>query len=454
MPPDAVQAAAERAAGPQPLWAIVPAASRARSIRRAARVVLDELDALAGLLAVEAGLPRTEALLAELLPTVGALHALADDGPRAIAARRIGRIPLLRAGRRAAVLHAPAGVVGIAGGDASPFAELLLEVAAALLAGNGVVMVPAIAAPGERVRAVLVRAGIPGELVQVLHGPEAAAGLEDVCDTVVAAVPAGDAGTMLVLRNAPVARTVDGALWAAFAGAGQSPAAVGRLIVPRAQADALVDGITAGAGRLRVGDPRAPDTEIGPLRTADRAALVAELVEDAVARGATLVCGGRGSATLVSPVVLRDVPLEARVQHEPVPGPVLAVTEVADERAAIALAREATGAVSVWSGDRGHGDRIARTLPAELTWVNEHGFTEPSAAVRIARHVEVHQLASQPARLRGARRLPYDPELVVAATAAARLRHGRESERAATLRDGALPLARVTVRLAREALRR
>ena len=81
MPDDVVEAAAERAAGPQPLWALVPAEARARSTRQAARIVLDELDPLADLLAAEAGLPRTEALLAELLPTAAALHALADDGP-------------------------------------------------------------------------------------------------------------------------------------------------------------------------------------------------------------------------------------------------------------------------------------------------------------------------------------------------------------------------------------
>jgi hypothetical protein len=71
--------------------------------------------------------------------------------------------------------------------------------------------------------------------------------------------------------------------------------------------------------------------------------------------------------------------------------------------------------------------------------------------VRLARHVSPRRLASQPPRVRSARWLPYDPALVRARTAAARLLHGRESERVAALREGALPLARVAMKAARAA---
>ena len=74
--------------------------------------------------------------------------------------------------------------------------------------------------------------------------------------------------------------------------------------------------------------------------------------------------------------------------------------------------------------------------------------------MRLADHVAPRQLASQPTRLRSARWLPYDPALLGAATASARLLHGRASERWSALRAGALPLARTAVRLGREALTR
>src|SRR5215208_2114085 len=85
--------AIDRAAGAQPLWALVAPRDRARYLRRAAMAVLDELDELADLLAAEAGQPRSEAMLAELLPSVGGIQGLAADGPSALSDRRLGPVP-------------------------------------------------------------------------------------------------------------------------------------------------------------------------------------------------------------------------------------------------------------------------------------------------------------------------------------------------------------------------
>lgn len=450
--------AVERARGPQPLWAQVPAHARARYLRRTAQAILDELDTLADLLAEETGIPRTEGLLAELLPSVGGLHGLAEDGPGALADKRMGRIPALRAGRRSTLLQAPVGVVGVRGGTASPWAEATLEVGAALLAGDGVVYAPSAHHSARRLLSALERAGVPEGLVQIVHGPEASAALDEHCEHVSEGISPTVKGTMLVLDGAPAGRTVPGALWAAFAGAGRHEAAVGRVIVTSGEADALARGLEAGARRLRVGDPRQAGTEVGPLRSGEDLACLEELLADARDRGAEVLCGGAVKVdglqgTFFAPAVLRRVPRDARVLHEPVPGPVLSLVEASSEADAIAIAEGALS-VSVWAGDRAHAERVARTLGAPLSWVNEHGVASPAAPVRLARHVSPRQLASQPTRLRSARWLPYDPSLVRASTAVARLMHGRESERFGALREGAIPLARTAARLAREALGR
>jgi acyl-CoA reductase-like NAD-dependent aldehyde dehydrogenase len=445
----------------QPLWAAVPARARAHYLRRAAQAVLDELDRLALLIARETGRPRSEALLAELLPSVGALHALADDGPPALADQRLGRPSLLRAGRRAVLVQAPAGLVGVCGRNASPWAEPLLETAASLLAGNAVLLMPAAPLSGERMAAAFIRAGVPGELVAVLHGPAA------VSDPAVPRVDrvvdlgADDAkATMLVLDGAPLEATVSGALWAAFAGAGRHPAAVGRLVVAPGPAEPLLDALVAGARRLTVGDPQHADVEVGPLASHEDLEAVERLVAEAEAGGAERLCGGRLElpgldGAFCAPIVLRGVREDARLMREMPPGPLLAVLEASSEEQAIALAGEhADAAISVWTDGRRHGERVARSLGAELAWVNEHGQSVPSVPVRLARHVAPQRLASQPPRVRSARWLPYDPQLVRASTAAARLLHGRESERVSALREGALPVARVALRAARAAARR
>ncbi len=437
-------------AGPQPLWALVPVAGRARFLRRTAAAILDELEPLADRLASDLGQPRTEALLAELLPSVGGLHDLADNGPKALRDRRLGRIPALRAGRRTLLVNAPLGVVGLRAGASSPWAEPVLEAGAALLAGNGVVL----AAPmAEAIRGAFLRAGVPAELIAAAEEDAALEG----CDQVVEMHPPRQKGTMLVLDGAPLERTVSGALWAAFAGGGRHRAAVGRIVCVPSVTGPLVDALVAGAGRLRAGDPRLADTEVGPLGSSEQRAHVEALVREAVEGGATQQCGGPLDlpfpGAFYAPAVLRGVAAGARILHEEVPGPVLAVVEAASEAEAISLARGAP-TVSVWTGDRALGERVARGLGAEVAWVNEHGHSLPGGTVRVAAHIDVRRLASQPTRLRSARWLPYDPVLVRASTTTALVMHGREGDRLANLRRGALPFARTAMKLAREALER
>lgn len=391
---------ADGARGPQPLWASVPPAARARYLRRAAQAVLDEVESLADALAAEAGVPRTEALLAELLPSVAGLHELADAGPGALGDQRLGRGPL----RRSVLFHAPLGVVGIRGGNGSPWAEPALEAAAALLAGNGVVLAGPHPALGRRLAAALGRAGLPDELVTV--GDDLAG-----CDQVLESGRTGPKASMIVLEGAPVDRVVAGALWAAFARGGHGVASLGRIVTVGGVTEPLVRGLEAGAHAIAVGDPRDPATELSaPAR-----------------------------------------PRIVRGEHAG-DGPVLSIVEVSDADAAIAVCAGAP-AVSVWAADPAVGERIARVLDVELTWVNEHGDASVAAPVRIARHTCVRQLASRSIRLRYARWLPHDPTLVRAADTAARVMYGRESERLATIRAGGPSFVLAAARMIRETRR-
>jgi Aldehyde dehydrogenase family len=293
----------------------------------------------------------------------------------------------------------------------------------------------------------------------VRHGDLAAATLGDACASVCDLARPRPKGTMLVLAGAPLGQAVEGALWAGFSGAGRHPSAVGRVVVVPALAAPLAAGLEAAARRLRVGDPADPGTEVGPLPSAAELETVERLVAAAEADGAERLCGGPVtvpglSGAFFAPAVLRGVRADAELLRDPPRGPVLALVEAPDEAAAIALADAGdSGALSVWAGDRDRGERIARRMRAELTWVNQHAHASAAAPVRIGRHVRVRQLASQPPSLRSARRLPYDATLVRARVATARLLHGRESERAAVLRTGLRPIARTVVRLARDARR-
>ena len=106
----------------------------------------------------------------------------------------------------------------------------------------------------------------------------------------------GGKDPMLVLADAPLDHAVSGALWGGFANAGQTCSGIERVYVIRELADRFIAQVVAGARALRVGDPLSWDTEIGPMVSREQYELVAELIDDAVAAGAQLHCGGPLSA--------------------------------------------------------------------------------------------------------------------------------------------------------------
>src|SRR3954452_22036121 len=170
--PEDVQGIVDEVAQVQPLWAQLPLAERARHLRRAAQVILDEIDEIRDLIAREQGKPRTEAYLMEIVPTVDALHWVAAAGPEILADEKIRTPQPFFKTKRSTFTYEPLGVVGVIAPWNYPWTIPLGEVALALMAGNGVVLKPASLTPliGDRIREVFERAGLPEGLVRTVHG--------------------------------------------------------------------------------------------------------------------------------------------------------------------------------------------------------------------------------------------------------------------------------------------
>ena len=235
----------------------------------------------------------------------------------------------------------------------------------------------------------------------------------------------------------------------------------------------------AGAEALRVGHPRDPNTEIGPLLAADRVERLIELIDEAVAGGATLHCGGPRSVGSLSgaffaPAVLTDVPADARLLREDAPGPWLAIEDVGGEEEGIARCNAGIGGLgaSVWTADPHKGARVAHEIRAGMVWMNDHVVSRaepqlPWGAVHgvghrpRARRRRVARLGRAEARHVGSGRRaacrggsPTTTRSVAAWRALARLRSVRDADRERGWRVGALPLARVAARSVKAARRR
>ncbi|MBJ7332062.1 MAG: aldehyde dehydrogenase family protein [Solirubrobacteraceae bacterium] len=500
--PERVADEVAAAASVQPLWAQLRLVDRARYLRRAAQAVIDEWEPLSELLIREGGRPRAEVATMELLPAIDTLQWIAEAGPKVLGPRRIGVTRSLHPVKRSRLTYAPLGVVAVLTPAAEPFATPLGDVAVALMAGNAVVLAPSAYAPlaAERVLRVLTRAGIPEGLVRVLHGgPEVGRELvrakvaqirftgsddagRDVHATLArelhrAAIDVGGRDAMLVLADADRERVAAGAVWAAFAHGGQCGGSVKRAYVVADRAEQFLADVCELASALRVGDPRLPEVEIGPPLAADRIDTVMSLVDEAVAGGATLHCGGAVdvpglTGPALAPMVLSGVPGDARLRTEAIPGPVLMVDTVADEDEAIARVDADRGGlgVSVWTADRHRGTRIARELRTGMVWGNDHFVTRAmpqlpwgavgGAGLGRARGEDALRASAEPKLVtwdppsgHAAWWQPYDATAVAAWRAFAQLRSARDRDRETALKSGVLPLARIAARTARAARR-
>jgi len=501
--PDGVGAAVARAAEVQRLWAQLRLSDRARYFARAAQAVIDEWDELANVIVAEQGRPIAEAQSMELLPAVENLQWLAEDGPRVLAPERLGLSRTLQPVKRARLTFEPLGVVAVLTPGAEPFATPLGDVAIALMGGNGVVLHPSplAALAAERIGRVFLRAGLPEGLLQIVHGgPQTARALvsapqiahvrftgaspagRDVGEACArelkrATIEVGGKDPMLVLADANIPRAVAGALWGAFANAGQSGGSLARAYVLEERFERFTAGVVAGARGLRIGHPAEVATEIGPLLAADRAERLVALIDEAVAAGATLHCGGPLSidsldGAFFAPAVLTGVAGEARLLREDAPGPWLAIEPVATEQEGIARCNDGVGGLgaSVWTADPHKAARIAREIRAGMVWCNDHlvtrslpqlpwgavhgaGVGRARGAVALRASVEPKLVTWDPPAGRMPWWHPYDAEVVVAWRSLARMRSLRDSDRGRGWRQGARPLGRVVGRTLK-ALRR
>ena len=169
--PERIQSVVDDVAEVQPFWAQLPLGDRARYMRRAAQVIIDNLDELTLLLSREQGKPRNESYTMELLPTIDSLRWIAENGPGILAGERIA-MPVFLKQKSARFTYEPLGVVGVIAPWNYPWSIPFGEVAIALMCGNGVVLKPASLTPliGQRIQEVFERAGLPQGLVRAVHG--------------------------------------------------------------------------------------------------------------------------------------------------------------------------------------------------------------------------------------------------------------------------------------------
>ncbi|HEY7398839.1 MAG TPA: aldehyde dehydrogenase family protein [Gaiellaceae bacterium] len=390
----AVDAAAEAFPG----WWQAPPAEKQRIFLKAADVLESRAEEVAGWLTRETG--ATFGFSMFQLHFVPGLFRQAA----ALAYAPIGEVIPSDNGKFAMGLRRPVGVVGAI----APWnAALILSarsIAAPLALGNTVVLKPSELSPyagGLLWGEIFAEAGLPpGVLNVVTHAPGEAAGIGDelVENPAVrrlnftgssatgrrlaeaagrhlkrVVLELGGYNPLIVLADADVDYAVNASAFGAFMHQGQICMSTRKIIVERPIADEFTEALAAKTKTLKAGDPSEQDTIIGPLITAGALDLVKGRVDDAVAKGATLLAGGEAVGACYQATLLADVPADSDFAREETFGPVAAIEVVDSADDAIERANATPYGLSsgIITQDADRGLALAQKIDAGIVHVND-----------------------------------------------------------------------------------
>ncbi len=302
----------------------------------------------------------------------------------------------------------PLGVVAALVPWNSPLLLLSWKLAPALAAGNTIVIKPSeyTSASTLRFAELFAEAGFPPGVVNVVTGFGDPVGSALVRHPKVAkvaftgggaggrAVYTAAAGTFkhvtlelggksanIVFADAHREDAVKGVISGIFAATGQTCIAGSRLLIEESIHDEFVEEVVAFARQARLGDPRDPETQVGPVTTQAQFEKVLSYVQSARDEGATVALGGRpgtapecGNGRFVEPTILTGVRNDMKVAQEEIFGPVLAVIPFKDLEDAVRIANDSAYglAAGVWTSNMRTAHRMAALLDAGMVWINTY----------------------------------------------------------------------------------
>jgi succinate-semialdehyde dehydrogenase/glutarate-semialdehyde dehydrogenase len=400
-------AAVEAAARAAPGWAATVPRKRSEILRRCFELMTERAEMLAKLISLENGKALRDAR-GEVAYAAEFFRWNAEE-----AVRITGEYGLAPAGaNRIIVDYEPIGICVLITPWNFPAAMATRKISPALAAGCTVVLKPATETPltAYALAALYKEAGVPDGVVNVVTtstpGPVTSAMMADprvrklsftgstgVGRTLLAeasksvlscSMELGGNAPLIVFDDADLDIAIEGAMVAKMRNAGEACTAANRLYVQAGIYEKFVAALTKRMENLAVGSGTDAATECGPMITAKAVDKIDRLVEDAVSRGAKVLCGGKkpaGAGFFYPPTVLTDVPADAEMAHEEIFGPVAPLTrfETEDEVVARANDTEYGLAAYIFTRDVGRGLRVSRRIEAGMIALNRGLVSDPAA---------------------------------------------------------------------------
>lgn len=402
----AVVQAVERARRVQPSWANVGFKEQGKIILAARELLLAEMEEFAKLISRETGKPTTEAVAMEIVPTLDSMHYFANNTQHLLRPQKldIGQYGML--GRSSTIVYQPYGVVGIISPWNFPLATPLQEIVMALMAGNAVVLKPSELTPliALKIGELFDRAKLSEGLLTIVTGDGSTgaalveAGVDKIMFTGsvatgkrVAAAAAehlipvvlelGGKDPMIVFADADLGNAAKGAVWGAFANAGQACASVERCYVEESVGAKFIELVVEETKSLKLGAGLNAAVDVGAISNEKQLETIETHVDAAVRDGAKVLTGGKrgreSAGWFYEPTVLTNVNHRMQAMRDETFGPVLPIMTFKNEAEAVELANDSVFGLtaSVWTKDIARGRRVAEQIAAGTVMVNEVLYT-------------------------------------------------------------------------------
>ncbi len=382
-------------------WKATPAPARGDVLRRVGDLMTTRKEALADLMTREMGKPLAETR-GDVQEGIDTAYYAATEGRRLFG----HTVPSELRNKWAMSFRRPIGVAGLVTPFNFPLAIPTWKMFPALVCGNSIVFKPAEDVPhtAHAFVEILLEAGLPPEVIQLVHGMGEVVGkaivehphvplvsftgstetgrlVGETCGRMHKrlSLEMGGKNAQIVLDDADLELAVEGVLWGAFGTTGQRCTATSRLILQDGIHDRFVTRLVERTRALRLGDGRVAGTDVGPLVHEDARGKVERYVQIGKDEGATLVCGGSrptderlAHGYFFEPTIFTGVKAGSRLEQEEIFGPVLSVIRVADVAEAFTVNNDVAYGLSssIYTRDVTVAFRAMQDLDNGITYVN------------------------------------------------------------------------------------
>ena len=382
-------------------WRLVPAPRRGEILFRFAQLLTDQKEDVSQLMAREMGKVLPEAR-GDVQEAIDMAYYMGGEGRRLFGQTTPSELP----DKFNMSVRQPIGVVGVITPWNFPIAIPSWKILPALVCGNTVVFKPATDTPtlGERFVELLIEAGVPGGVVNIVHGGGGEVGnaivihpdvpvitltgsretgvqvTKDAADRLKHVhLELGGKNAIIVLDDADLELAVEGIVWSAFGTSGQRCTAASRVIAQDGIYDELTSRLVDEAEKLRLGVGWEQDTDVGPVINQAALEKIHSYTTIGKDEGATLLTGGEVASGdgfdkgfYYRPTIFGDVDPEMRIAQEEIFGPTVGIIKVSDADEAIRVSNGIKYGLSssIFTRDVNKAFRAMRDLKAGITYIN------------------------------------------------------------------------------------